>query len=83
MCSLFIEVCVPHLSILLPVLQVFALLQAPFYSSGGRPLLEMGELRDKRNEHIRYLFQLCYQLVRLSQHNYRKNQVGATVKRAC
>jgi hypothetical protein len=54
--------------------EVFQLLQAPFYRGEGRPLMEMSELKDQRNDQIRFLLKVCYKLVKEAQHNYRKNQ---------
>lgn len=54
-------------------LQVFQILKAPF--NGKNPIVEMEELAHQRHQPFRQICKLCYHILRLSQQDYRKNQV--------
>ncbi|CAG0923862.1 unnamed protein product, partial [Notodromas monacha] len=56
--------------------QIFRILQAPFDpgSDGSGPLLRIEDIGDAHHAPFRYMFRLCYRILRLSQQDYRKNQ---------
>lgn len=56
--------------------QIFKLLQAPFTDCGDGPMLRLEELGDQRHAPFRHICRLCYRVLRHSQQDYRKNQVG-------
>lgn len=57
--------------------QIFGILKAPFDGeSGDGPMLKLEDLGDQRYSHFKYMFKLCYRVLRHSQQDYRKNQAG-------
>jgi inositol 1,4,5-triphosphate receptor type 1 len=61
--------------------QIFKLLQAPFTDCGDGPMLRLEELGDQRHAPFRHICRLCYRVLRHSQQDYRKNQVGIKMDR--
>jgi len=50
------------------------MLQAPFTDTGNGALLYIEELSDQKNAVYKHICRLCYRILKLSQHDYRKNQ---------
>lgn len=61
-------------------LQIFKILKAPFTDCGGGDLLLMDDLSDQKHSHLKQICRLCYRTLKLSQHDYRKNQVFIIVE---
>ena len=56
-------------------LQLFKILQAPFQDRADGNMLRMEELSESRHAQFRHICRLCYRILKLSQADYRKNQV--------
>lgn len=54
--------------------QIFGILKAPFDDHGEGQMLRLEDLGDQRYAHFKYMFRLCYRVLRHSQQDYRKNQ---------
>ncbi|KAM4554156.1 inositol 1,4,5-trisphosphate-gated calcium channel ITPR2 [Fundulus diaphanus] len=54
--------------------QIFGILKEPFETGKDGPMLKLEELGDQRYCHFKYMFKLCYRVLRHSQQDYRKNQ---------
>jgi len=50
------------------------MLRAPFTDSGNGALLQIEDLSDQKHAVYKHICRLCYRILKLSQHDYRKNQ---------
>lgn len=56
---------------------MFGILKAPFKEKAGEgSMLRLEDLGDQRYAPYKYVLRLCYRVLRHSQQDYRKNQVG-------
>jgi len=53
------------------------MLKAPFDDHGQGEVLQMDDLADQRHAQLKHICRLCYRILKLSQHDYRKNQVSS------
>lgn len=54
--------------------QIFKILKAPFAEHSQGEVLQMDDLADQRHAQFKQICRLCYRILKLSQHDYRKNQ---------
>ncbi|GAB6029930.1 hypothetical protein CHUAL_005626 [Chamberlinius hualienensis] len=54
--------------------QIFKILQAPFFDHSDGTMMTMEDLGLPHNEFYKTVYRLCYRMLRLAQHDYRKNQ---------